>query len=146
MRAVIDTNIFLAAALTIAAGKHTGSRDVFEELLPSGLFEHITSAPILYEIGDVLSRSELGVPIAMVEPFIAQIETLSIVVPIRNLSMGIADRKDDKFLETAVQGRADAIVTRDADFHHPGAQRTLSTYNCRVMSLGAFLRALNRQS
>jgi predicted nucleic acid-binding protein len=102
MRAVIDTNIFLAAALAIAAGKHTGAREVFEELLPSGLFEHITSTPILYEIGDVLSRSELGVPAAMVEPFIAQIETLSIVVPIRNLSMGIADRKDDKFLETAV--------------------------------------------
>jgi uncharacterized protein len=107
---------FLGAALAIVVGKRTGSREVFEELLPSGVFEHLTSTPILYEIGDVLPRRELGVPGAMIEPFIAQIEALSIVVPIRNLSMGIADRKDDKFLETAVQGRANAIVTRDADF------------------------------
>jgi uncharacterized protein len=50
-----------------------------------------------------------------VEPFLEEILSIAIHVEILSPIRACRDPKDDKFLEVAVHGRADAIVTGDAD-------------------------------
>jgi len=50
-----------------------------------------------------------------VEPFLEEILSVAIQVAILSPIRACRDPKDDKFLEVAVHGRADAIVTGDAD-------------------------------
>jgi putative PIN family toxin of toxin-antitoxin system len=49
------------------------------------------------------------------ELFLAQIESVAEFVPIIQLIRACRDPKDDKFLEVALNGRADVIITGDAD-------------------------------
>lgn len=69
------------------------------------------------ELTEVLSRSKFDsfVSRAERELFLAQIESTAEFVPIIQLVRECRDPKDDKFLEVALNGRADVIVTGDAD-------------------------------
>lgn len=69
------------------------------------------------ELTEVLSRSKFDsfVSRAERELFLAQIESTAELVPIIQLVRECRDPKDDKFLEVALNGRADVIVTGDAD-------------------------------
>jgi len=46
---------------------------------------------------------------------LAQLDAVSEYVPIVNRPMGCRDPEDDKFLETAVNGNADCLITGDKD-------------------------------
>jgi putative PIN family toxin of toxin-antitoxin system len=69
------------------------------------------------ELAEVLSRSKFDsfVSRADRELFLAQIESAAEFVPIIQLVRACRDPKDDKFLEVALNGRADMIITGDAD-------------------------------
>jgi len=47
--------------------------------------------------------------------FLSQIGTVAELVPIIQLVRACRDPKDDKFLEVALNGRADVIITGDKD-------------------------------
>jgi uncharacterized protein len=49
------------------------------------------------------------------EIFVAQLESTAEFVPIIQLVRECRDSKDDKFLEVALNGRADVIITGDTD-------------------------------
>jgi uncharacterized protein len=90
MRVVVDTNVFISAALKDRSlpGDAVHLATERDLLLKS-------STTFLMWLGEVLAAAEL--------------------VPITERIVACRDPKDDKFLELAVNGRADLIVSGDAD-------------------------------
>ncbi|MGD0939364.1 MAG: putative toxin-antitoxin system toxin component, PIN family [Terracidiphilus sp.] len=109
-RLVIDTNVVLSGLLFPGS---TSSR----ALLRAQSGEVLASDATLLELVEVMSRArfdryvELSIRQRLVAEFANACETLQIVAPIR----ACRDPKDDKFLEVAVHGRAELIVTGDED-------------------------------
>ncbi len=110
-RLVVDTNVFTSAIIF----PRSVPRQVVDHALDHGVV--IFSKATMRELTEVLSRSKFDsfVSRAERELFLAQIESTAEFVPIIQLVRECRDPKDDKFLELALNGRADVIVTGDAD-------------------------------
>jgi uncharacterized protein len=110
MRLVVDTNIFISAALTEASWPANTVRWVgrYGGLLKSAATEG--------ELNMVLERPRLA---ARVAPFfiedLRRILASAEAVTITERIAACRDPADDKFLELAVNGKADAIITGDLD-------------------------------
>jgi putative PIN family toxin of toxin-antitoxin system len=111
-RLVVDTNVF-------------GSAIIFPRSVPRQVVDHaldhdgvvLFSEATMTELAEVLSRSKFNSFVSRTERelFLAQIESAAEFVPIIQLVRACRDPNDDKLLEVALNGRADVIVTRDAD-------------------------------
>jgi putative PIN family toxin of toxin-antitoxin system len=110
-RLVVDTNVFASAIIL----PRSVPRQVVDHALDHGVV--IFSEATMSELAEVLSRSKFDsfVSRAERELFLAQIESAAEFVPIIQLVRACRDPKDDKFLEVALNGRADVIITGDAD-------------------------------
>ena len=110
-RLVVDTNVFASAIIF----PRSVPRQVVDHVLDHGVV--IFSEATVSELAEVLSRSKFDgfVSRAERELFLAQIESAAEFVPIIQLVRACRDPKDDKFLEVALNGRADVIITGDAD-------------------------------
>lgn len=110
MRVVLDTNVFISAAL---------KQDSVPALVVLGAEKsHVVlkSIPTERQLFDVLARPYFAPLIdvkarAWLRGIMAGAELVGIVKRIA----ACRDRTDDKFLELAVSGRADVIVSGDAD-------------------------------
>jgi putative PIN family toxin of toxin-antitoxin system len=111
LRSVFDTNVLVSALLL----KTSKPRQALDCALGKGKI--LLSFSTLAEINDVLGRKQFRRYIVEEEirRFLAALtrdaEWVEIIVPI----VACRDSKDDKFLELAVNGHADYIVTGDAD-------------------------------
>jgi putative PIN family toxin of toxin-antitoxin system len=139
MRAyVLDTNV-LVASLRSDLG---ASRRILERALAQE-FELLLSVPLMFEYEAVLTRREhLLASGASVEDVTELLDGLAAVAKRVRLAFrwrpALPDPNDDMVLETAVNGRADAIVTfNDRDFN-PVA----SEFGCRVVRPAELLRRL----
>jgi putative PIN family toxin of toxin-antitoxin system len=110
MRLVVDTNVFVSAALKGSSWSGSTVRwlDRFGVLLKTGVTEQ--------EVMEVLRRPRIAPKIAPVfldnvRRMFAAAELVAIIEPVT----GCRDPDDDKFLELAVNGRADVIVSGDDD-------------------------------
>jgi putative PIN family toxin of toxin-antitoxin system len=109
-RLVIDTNVVLSGLLFPGS---TSSR----ALLRAQSGEVLESDATLLELVEVMSRArfdryvERSIRQRLVAEFANACEAIRIVAPIH----ACRDPKDDKFLEVAVHGRANLIVTGDED-------------------------------
>ncbi len=110
-RCVFDTNIVVSALLR-------------EDSLPGRAFgqallhgEVLMSLPVLEEIAEVLGRSKFDRYIAADdrEEFLRALVARAILVEPTEEIRTCRDPKDDKFLELAVSGAADYIITGDSD-------------------------------
>jgi len=110
-RFIVDTNVFASAIIF----PRSIPRQVVDYALDHGVV--IFSEATMSELAEVLSRSKFDsfVSRADRELFLAQIESVAEFVPIIQLVRACRDPNDDKFLEVALNGRADAIITGDAD-------------------------------
>jgi putative PIN family toxin of toxin-antitoxin system len=109
-RLVLDTNVIVSGLL-------------FPGLTPSRALQKaqtgdvLASDETLLELVEVMGRPkfdrfvERSIRQQLVAEFANAIQTVQISTPIR----ACRDPRDDKFLEVAVHGQADAIVTGDAD-------------------------------
>jgi len=120
MRAVIDTNILIRALL-----KPSGTVAPILDNLRHGAFAALYSSELLQEIIEVLGRprfqTKYGIQSQDVETLIALLVLRGEeVIPRRKIEI-CRDPKDNKILEVAVEGRADAIVSGDEDLRvlHP---------------------------
>ena len=107
MRVVFDTNIFvLALALPGGRADHAIRRIV------EGRDHLIVSRPIINELLDVLARKfrREAEDLARVAVFVAD---LGEMVETRRRLLVLADDADNRILECAVAGDAEAIVTGD---------------------------------
>jgi putative PIN family toxin of toxin-antitoxin system len=77
----------------------------------------LVSEATMYELADVLARRKLDLYVSLEDrkQFLRQLGRIAEFVPIIQLVRECRDPKDDKFLELALNGRADVIITGDAD-------------------------------
>jgi uncharacterized protein len=118
-RIVVDTNVMVSRMLLADSVPARAVQRAKDE----GTL--LVSDATLVELAEVLSRVKLDRYVSLEErrQFLRELsqiaEFVSIVHPIRECR----DPKDDKFLEVALNGRADAIVTGDADLLRMGPWR-----------------------
>lgn len=110
MRLVVDTNVFVSAALKEASWPGNTVRWIakFDGLLKSAVTER--------EVLEVLRRPRIAQKLP--SSFLENIEQLFVaaeLVTITEAVTGCRDPDDDKFLALAVNGRADVIVSGDDD-------------------------------
>lgn len=110
MRIVVDTNVFISAALKEKSPPGTAAHLAAEShlLLKSTITEQ--------ELFITLARPRLAPLIpARLRDWLREVLAAAELVAITERIAACRDPKDDKFLELAVNGRADLIVTGDAD-------------------------------
>jgi putative PIN family toxin of toxin-antitoxin system len=120
MRAVVDTNVIVSAALSRGSAP--------DQILKSSErheFEIATSPALLRELETVIARPKiadrLGWSADERRGFVAGIRGRSIVVsPKRSLDIIATDPDDDRVLEAAVEAGADYIVSGDRDLLEVG--------------------------
>lgn len=111
MKLVLDTNILVAGIRS-----RTGASNPLLVAGFRGRFEWVCSVPLFYEYEDVLSRADLlldaGVSRVQMDEFLTDIAgTISKVDLYYLWRPQLRDPGDEMVLETAVNGRADALVT-----------------------------------
>src|SRR5712692_5835981 len=115
MRAVVDTNVIVSAAIN-----PTGPPYAIVRAWRRGQFELVTSAELQEEIGRVWTRAHVSRLIfwsaEQLEEFRTALRRDALVVaPGRRLDIISADPSDNRVLEAAVEAAADYIVSGD---HH----------------------------
>lgn len=110
-RIVLDTNVLVSAALRNGSVPH---RSLLKARMEGRL---LASDETLAEFRSVLLRDKIDRDVARVLRLnlLEEYARLCTLIPITHPIRACRDPRDDKFLEVAVHGRADAIVTGDAD-------------------------------
>jgi putative PIN family toxin of toxin-antitoxin system len=77
----------------------------------------LLSKPVLIELREVAERPKFDryLKIAERQDFVERYASATKLIPISEAVRDCRDAKDDKFLELALSGRADVIVTGDVD-------------------------------
>lgn len=111
MRCVIDTNVLVSAA----AFSPSVPRQAVMQVLKYGLL--LLSEATADELKKVLLRTKFDRYVSQEERVLFQTQLASAAefVPIIRLVRECRDPNDDKFLELALNGRADVIITGAAD-------------------------------
>jgi putative PIN family toxin of toxin-antitoxin system len=114
MRAVVDTNILVRAMLN-----PQGSVGPVVDFLREGRYVFLYSTATLNEAIDVLSRPRMvhryGITADEVNALCALVIRRGELVQSQRAISACRDPKDNKFLEVAVAGGADVLVTGDND-------------------------------
>ncbi len=108
MRAVLDTNIFVS-------GIHwKGSSEAVLRAWFLGGFELVSSVPIVEEIVATLKSFKVPLPLEDVLWWESLIVSKSVMVsPRERVDVVKKDPDDNKFIEAALEGKADFIVSQD---------------------------------
>lgn len=110
-RLVLDTNVLVSAALRNGSLPH---RTLLNARMEGRL---LASDATLAEFREVLLRDKFDRDVERVlrEGLVQEYARLCTLIPISTPIRACRDPRDDKFLEVALHGRADAIVTGDLD-------------------------------
>ena len=106
LRVVIDTNVVVSGMLV----QGSVPAEVLTQML-SGRCTWLVDGRIITEYRAVLARSEFAFPADDVEAILDVIETCGQWVVARPLPISLPDPADLPFIEVAVSGGADALVT-----------------------------------
>lgn len=114
IRAVIDTTVLISAVIR----PHGVMGNVIRKLR-DGAYIYVYSLAMIEELVDVITRPKIYRKYGLVAADVTTLLLLlqlrgEIVYPEKEIVM-CRDPKDDKFLEAAVAGNADMIVTSDSD-------------------------------
>lgn len=137
MRAVVDTNILVRAVI-----KPLGSVGPVLSQLRDDRYTILYAQTLLAELVDVLNRPRIRDKYGLSDEDIKTVIALILlrgeaVTPQRRITI-CRDPKDDKFLEVAVAGSADVIVSGDEDL------LVLNPFeSIPIITPQAFLRMLN---
>jgi len=110
-RVVVDNNALVSRLLIPDLVPGRAVRKAADEA------QLLVSEATLEELADVLARPKFDpyVSIAERQEFIRLLGRIAELVPITFTVRACRDPKDDRFLELAINGRADLIVTGDRD-------------------------------
>ena len=133
LKAVIDTNIVYAGLVNRKGAAYKILRRFFKRQ-----FDWINSQAILDEYQSVLSLSQ-RISQRRFRSFLRLINTRSVLVQIAGNLQVCKDADDDKFLETAIAGGADCLVTKNLN-HFPRK----SYQGVRIVKVAEFLTELEK--
>jgi uncharacterized protein len=110
-RIVFDTNVIVSALMF----PPSAPRKAFNLAYSTGKI--LASTATILELEEVLSRNKFQKYFSMEEriQFVARFFADAEIIEIREKIIACRDRKDDKFLELAVNGKANYIITGDQD-------------------------------
>jgi len=110
-RIVVDTNVLISRLLVADSVPSDAVR------LARRNGRLLVSDASMYELAEVLNRRKLDRCITLKDRqrFLRELARIVEFVPIVQLVRECRDPRDGKFLEVALNGRADVIVTGDAD-------------------------------
>jgi uncharacterized protein len=110
-RIVVDTNVFVSRFMLPQSVSGRAVARIWLETQP------LISIAAFRELREVLGREKFAryAQPGKIQPFLRQVWGISALISIASSIRACRDPKDDKFLELAVHGRADAIVTGDQD-------------------------------
>lgn len=145
MLAVIDTSVWVAAALN-----RSGPPGQILAALERGQFSLVTSVPLVDELADVLSRPRLvrryGLARDRAEE-VLRILREGRLVDVHGTVRVCRDPNDDMVIETAINGGADVLVSRDDDLKGaPEVAAVLAEHGVRVLTVQRFLDALGEEA
>jgi uncharacterized protein len=135
MRVVLDTNVLVRAIL-----RPRGSGRLILSALCHGDYTLLYSQDLLDELVDVLNRPRIRLKYGLSGTDIATVIRLILLRGERVVPAQIAacrDPEDDRFLEAAVGGKADVLVSEDGDLLALHPFDTIP-----IVSSGAFLQML----
>jgi putative PIN family toxin of toxin-antitoxin system len=140
MRVVLDTNVIVAAGCS-----RNGASFALLQALRANRFRLLASVPLFLEYEAVLKRPEhllIGPrSAAMVDAFLdALVQAIEPVHLFYLWRPQLRDPADEMVLETALNGRAEALVTFNTD-DFAAAQR----FALPVLTPAAFLQQLNKE-
>jgi len=110
-RIVVDTNVFVSGVVLIGSPP----RNVVNRAVADGVV--LFSEDTMRELAEVLFRPKFDRYIGRKEreEFLNLLVAVAELIPIVQVVRECRDPKDDKFLEVALNGRADVIITGDGD-------------------------------
>lgn len=138
MRAVLDTNVVISATLI-----RDGIEDRILRAWQRGAFDVVLSPQILDEMGRALSYEKFRKARWMAEEkMVALLQSLaqeSLLVPGKVRVEVSRDPEENKFLEAAIEARAQYVVTGDKDLLDLKIYR-----HVRIVRPAAFLKIVRR--
>lgn len=103
---VLDTNVIISGILRPFSKAASILR-----LVADGTVQLAYDLRLLSEYRDVLSRPKFNFAKKDIEAFLDQIEQEGLLVSVKPLEIHLADADDEPFLEVALSGKVEAIVT-----------------------------------
>ena len=117
MRVVIDTNVLVAGLLS-----PYGAGGEIVRMLVAGSLDVLYDARIVSEYEEVLCRPKFSFDKEQVGHLIEFITRFGIPVSASPLSMHLPDPDDEPFLEIAISGKAECVITGNVT-HYPAHSR-----------------------
>ena len=133
---VLDTNVIISGILRPFSKTASILR-----LIADGAVQLAYDLRLLSEYRDVLSRPKFNVAQENVEAFLAQVEQEGFLVSVRPLEIHLPDPDDEPFLEVAIAGKVEAIVTGNKR-HFPKKEYE----GIKILSPAEFLEASKGKS
>jgi len=130
---VLDTNVIVSGIL-----KPFSKGASILRLVSDGTIRLAYDLRLLSEYRDVLSRPQFNFPKENVDAFLAQIEEEGFLVSVRPLEIRLPDPDDEPFLEVALSGKVEAIVTGNKR-HFPARGKQGEV---KILSSDEFLESL----
>jgi putative PIN family toxin of toxin-antitoxin system len=142
VRVVVDTNVSVSGMIN-----RTGFPARVMAALAAGRFTLITSEPMLEEFGVKLCLSRIrrrtGLTPEQVADLIEALRELAEVAVVTGELRLCRDPDDDVVIETALNGNADVLVSRDEDLtRDPEVAEALVSSGVRVLTVAQFLAEL----
>lgn len=110
MRIVLDTNVFL-----VSLSPYSEYAPIFEALL-TGRFTILLSNEVITEYEEVIAQRYDLETVQDVLRLLVSLQNAELLVPHYHWKLIVHDPDDDKFVDLAVAGNADYIVTNDRHF------------------------------
>lgn len=136
MKVVVDTNVLVAGLLS-----PFGPPGEIVRMIASGTLRLCFDARILTEYGEVLARPKFQFSSEPTRALLEQIKTEGLSVAGDPLPARLPDPTDEPFLEAAVAGEADCLITGNIK-HFPSAKRQGAV----VLSPSEFLDYFRKQT
>jgi len=136
VKVVVDTNVLVAGLLS-----PFGPPGEILRMVASGTLRLCFDARILTEYEEVLARPKFRFNIEQTRALMYHIQAEGFSVPSNPLPVRLPDPSDEPFLESAVTGKADCLITGNTR-HFPSARREGMT----VLSPREFLDYYRKRS
>ncbi len=133
MRIVMDTNVFI-----VVMGRNSEYNPIFDAFL-QGRFTLLLSTAIVLEYAEILALRHTPPTLYLIQTMLENLPNISTVDIWYRWNLIYHDPDDNKFVDCAVAGQADALITSDTHFD---ILKTLPFPPLNVLSIREFATLL----